>query len=232
MESLNLSSIKTWAEADRPREKMLLKGKNALSDAELLAILLGSGSRNESAVELAKKILNQANNNLNDLGQTSLNDLQKHKGIGEAKAITIAAAMELGRRRQATMPTQRPSIRSSQDAFKILASLVMDLPHEEFWILILNRANKVLRTVQISSGGLAGTVVDTKKIYQRVLEHERANGIILCHNHPSGNLSPSKADLDITKKIKAAGQVLDIQVLDHLIIAGNQYMSFADEGHL
>ncbi|MCP4442104.1 MAG: JAB domain-containing protein [Aureispira sp.] len=232
METLKLSSIKTWAEADRPREKMILKGKNALSDAELLAILLGSGSRNESAVELAQKILRAANDNLNDLGQTTLKDLQKHKGVGEAKAITIAAAMELGRRRQSTTPTQRPSIRSSQDAFNILASLVMDLPHEEFWVLILNRANKVLRSVQISSGGLAGTVVDTKKIYQRVLDHERANSIILCHNHPSGNLSPSKADLDVTKKIKAAGQVLDIQVLDHLIISGNSYLSFADEGYL
>lgn len=232
MEALKLSSIKTWAAADRPREKMLLKGKNALSDAELLAILLGSGSREESAVQLAKRILQQANNNLNELGQTSLNDLQKHKGIGEAKAITIAAAMELGRRRQATTAIQRPSIQSSQDAFKILGALVMDLPHEEFWILILNRANKVLRTTQISSGGLAGTVVDTKKIYQRVLECERANGIILCHNHPSGNLSPSKADLDVTKKIKAAGQVLDIQVFDHLIISGNRYLSFADEGYI
>lgn len=224
--------ISSWALEDRPREKMSTKGKNALSDAELLAIILGSGSRYQSAVQLAQTVLASVDNNLNALGELKIKDFKRFKGIGEAKAIAIAAAMEIGRRRQGATVLERPQIRSSQDAYQVLSPMVMDLSHEEFWILVLNRANKVIGKVQISSGGLSGTVVDTKKLYQRCLEFERVNAIILCHNHPSGNLSPSQADLDVTTKIIDAGKLLDIKVLDHLIISGPKYLSFADEGYI
>ncbi|MGK0387319.1 MAG: DNA repair protein RadC [Maribacter sp.] len=224
-------TIKSWAEEDRPREKLLAKGKSSLSDAELVAILIGSGSRNESAVSLSQKILKSVDNNLNNLGKTSLSNLMKFKGIGEAKAITIAAALELGRRRQLSDIKERPQIRSSKDAYHVLAPLIMDLPHEEFWILLLNRANKVIGRERVSIGGVAGTVVDAKIIFRKALEM-LASGIILCHNHPSGNLSPSHADLEITKKLKRAGETLEINILDHLIIAENEYFSFADEGKL
>ncbi len=224
-------SIKSWAEEDRPREKLLLRGKQHLSDAELIAILIGSGSRNESAVELSKRILQKSENNLNELGKCSLESLMKFKGIGEAKAITIAAALELGRRRQLSHIKTRPQIRSSKDAFQILAPLVMDLPHEEFWILLLNRANKVIAREQVSIGGVTGTVVDAKIIFRKALSN-LACGIILCHNHPSGNLNPSQADLEITRKLKRAGETLEINILDHLIITENGYFSFADEGKL
>lgn len=226
------TTIKSWAEEDRPREKMSLKGRLALSDAELIAILLGSGSRNESALDLAKRVLAAASNNLHTLSELSLPDLQKFKGIGEAKAITIAAALELGRRRQAVAPAERPQITSSNDAYRVLVDVLTDLPHEEFWILLLNRANRVTHRCRISEGGQAGTVVDTKKIFQRVLAQERTASIILAHNHPSGNLTPSQADLDITRRIKDAGKVLDVAVLDHLIIGNNAFMSFADQGYL
>lgn len=228
----NSNPITSWALEDRPREKMTLKGKNALSDAELIAILLGSGTRDESAVEVAKNILKSVENNLNSLGELTLKDMQRIRGIGEAKAIIIAAAMELGRRRQATSVLERPMIRCSQDAYHVLAPMVMDLAHEEFWILILNRANKVIGRAHISSGGLSGTVVDTKKLFQRVLEFERANAIVLCHNHPSGNMSPSQSDIELTRKIVDAGKLLDIKILDHVIIAGPNYLSFMDEGYL
>ncbi len=223
-------SIKTWAEEDRPREKLVKKGKQALSNSELLAILLGSGSRSESAVSLAQRILQASDNNLNELGLQPLVKLMEFKGIGEAKAITIAAAMELGRRRQMTAPKERPQVRSSKDAFDAVASL-MDLPHEEFWILLLNQSNLILGKEQISLGGTAGTVVDAKILFRKAIQGE-ASSIILVHNHPSGNLQPSQADLDITQKLKSAGKTLDIPVLDHLIISSKGYYSFADEGKM
>jgi len=228
----NSNPIHSWAMEDRPREKMSLKGKNALSDAELIAILLGSGTRNQSAVELAKSILSSVENNLNALCELGLKELQRFRGIGEAKAIIIAAAMELGRRRQASSTLERPLIRCSRDAYNILAPLVMDLSHEEFWVLPLNRANKVMGKIHISSGGLSGTVVDTKKLFQKALEFDRVNALVLCHNHPSGNLSPSESDLELTKKIIEGGKLLDIKILDHLIISGTNYLSFADESYL
>ena len=223
-------AITAWAEEDRPREKLLSKGKQALSDAELIAILLGSGSREETAVGLAQRILQSVENNLVDLGNCSLAELQRFKGIGEAKAITIAAAAELGRRRQFTEPKKKPQITSSNDAYKIIAPILMDLAHEEFWILILNRNNIVIGKEKISSGGVAGTVVDAKNVFLRAIQKERATGIILCHNHPSGNLKPSQADILLTKKIKGGGQLIDITVHDHLIISEKGYFSFADDG--
>ncbi|MEM9990871.1 MAG: DNA repair protein RadC [Bacteroidota bacterium] len=221
--------LKDWAEEDRPREKFLLKGKQALSDAELLAILLRSGSRSESVVSLSQRILSSASNNLSELGRHSLEQLMEFKGIGKTKAITIIAAMELGRRRQMTSPAERPQIRSSKDAFDVVAPTLMDLPHEEFWILLLNRANQVVKKEQISRGGTAGTVVDAKIVFRKALAGE-ASSIILVHNHPSGNLRPSQADKDITQKLKTAGKALDIAVLDHLIVSSKGYYSFADEG--
>jgi len=226
-------SIKAWAEEDRPREKFLLKGKQNLSDAELLAILLGSGSRNETAVSLAQRILQSVSNDLNELGKRAIPDLIKgFNGVGQAKAITIAAAMELGRRRQMTDIKEKPKVVSSQDAYHIIAPVLMDLPHEEFWILLLNRGNKVLAKEQISSGGTTGTVVDAKVLFRKVLGHPSITSIILSHNHPSGNLFPSEADKELTKKLRTAGKTLDIAVLDHLIIGEKGYYSFADEGIL
>lgn len=223
-------AITAWAEEDRPREKLLTKGKQALSDAELIAIILGSGSREESAVSLAQRILNSVENNLNDLGRSSLSELQKFKGIGEAKAISIAAALELGRRRQLSDIRERPKITCSADAFQAIAPILMDLPHEEFWILILNRSNIVIGREKISSGGVAGTVVDAKNVFLKAIQKERSTGIILCHNHPSGNLQPSQADISLTKKLKSGGQLIDISVHDHLIVSEKGYYSFADEG--
>jgi DNA repair protein RadC len=225
----NYISIKSWAEEDRPREKLLLKGRNALTDAELVAILIGSGSRSESAVDLSKRILKSVENNLNELGKSSISELMKFKGIGEAKAISIAAALELGRRRQLSDVKKRPQIRSSRDAYNVIAQLLVDLPHEEFWILLLNRSNHVIGRSQISSGGTSGTIVDAKMIFKKALEVQ-ASAIIMCHNHPSGSLKPSQADLSVTKKIKQGGTYLDIGVLDHLIISERGYCSLADEG--
>ena len=223
-------SIKDWSDDDKPREKLRLKGKHALSNAELLAILLGSGSRSTSAVDLAKEILKNADNNLNELGKISIDELiKKFHGVGEAKAITIAAAMELGRRRQMSSIKDRPEIRGSQDAYNAIAPMLIDLHHEEFWILMLNRGNQVLKRVQVSQGGVAGTVVDAKIIFKRALEIP-ASAIILCHNHPSGNLRPSMPDIEITKKIKTGAELIDIKVLDHLIVSERGYFSFADEG--
>lgn len=222
--------IKKWANDDRPREKLRAKGKHALSNAELIAILIGSGSRSTSAVDLAKEILQSAENNLNELGKISIDELIKNfHGIGEAKAITITAALELGRRRQMSDIKERPHIRSSQDAYNAIAPMLIDLQHEEFWILMLNRGNQVLKRVQISQGGVAGTVVDAKIIFKRALEIP-ASALVLCHNHPSGNLRPSGADIEITKKIKAGAELIDINVLDHLIVSERGYFSFADEG--
>jgi DNA repair protein RadC len=226
--------IKSWAEEDRPREKMLLKGKHSLSNAELLAILLGSGSREETAVGLAQRILRTVGNDLNELGKCSIADLSgRYKGVGEAKAITIAAAMELGRRRQLSSIQEKPQICSSRDSYDAIAPLLMDLHHEEFWILVLNRANRLLGRQQISRGGVAGTVVDAKVVFRKALETApQACSVVLCHNHPSGNLYPSQADLELTLKLRQAGQVLDMQVIDHLIISQAGYYSFADDGKM
>ncbi|MBL7972744.1 MAG: DNA repair protein RadC [Prolixibacteraceae bacterium] len=222
-------SIKEWAVEDRPREKMLAKGIRSLSEAELVAILIGSGNPEESAVEVSRRILASVNNNLNELGKKSINDLQKFKGIGPAKAITIASAMELGRRRKETEPDEKPKVVTSSDAASIFRPLLSDLPHEEFWILLLNRNNLVIDKMMVSQGGLAGTVIDVRIILKVALD-KLASSMILCHNHPSGNLIPSEADKEITKKIKEAGKHMDIPVLDHLIIGNDTYFSFADEG--
>lgn len=223
--------ITEWSPEDRPREKLLLKGTSALTEAELIAILIGSGTAKTSAVELAKKILLQVNNNLNDLARFTVKDLMKVKGIGEAKAITIVAAIELGRRRKEQDPEEKPKINSSKDAFDLLKGHLMDLTHEEFWVLYLNRSNRVLNKKRISEGGVAGTVADPKIIFKLALE-ELASGVIVAHNHPSGNLTASQSDLDLTQKLKEAGKFLEIQLLDHLIIANQKYYSFADEGLL
>ena len=228
----NHLAINQWAEEDRPREKLLHKGKSALTDAELIAIIIGSGSRSESAVSLSKRILSSTENDLNRLGKCSIADLMKFKGIGEAKAISIAAAVELGARRQMTAVRVKPTIRSSRDAYNLLGHTLTDLPHEEFWMLILNRASKVLAKVQMSVGGTSGTIMDAKLIFKRVLEQPGATSLILCHNHPSGNPNPSPSDVTLTKKLTEAGKVLDIRVLDHLIIAGSGYYSFGDEGRM
>ncbi|MFN8355337.1 MAG: DNA repair protein RadC [Spirosomataceae bacterium] len=222
-------TIKSWAEEDRPREKLMLKGKAALSDAELLGILIGSGIQNLTAVDLAKDILRNISNDLNQLAKLSVKDLSKFKGIGEARAITIVAALELGRRRKETEAQERPKVTSSNDAFQVLRPHLMDLPHEEFWVILLNRGNQVIRTVQISTGGVSGTVADPKLIFKYALEY-LASAIILAHNHPSGNLTPSQADKDLTRKIKEGGRVLEVPVLDHLILSDKRYLSFADEG--
>ncbi len=224
-------SIKSWAEADRPREKLLAKGKSALSEAELIAILIGSGNTQESAVELSKRILNSVDNNLVELGKLDVNALCKFKGIGEAKAISIIAALELGRRRNEQTTPERESITSSRQAFNLLHPILADLPHEEFWLIFLNRANKVIKKQSISKGGVAGTVVDAKMIFKPAVEN-LASSVILCHNHPSGNRTPSQEDIALTRKIKEAGRALDISVHDHIIIANDTYYSFADEGLL
>ncbi len=224
-------SIKSWAEDDRPREKLLLKGKTALSDAELIAILIGSGSRSESAVDLSKKILNSIDNSINKLGKLSVSELQKFKGIGEAKAISIITALELGRRRRLEEAMELPKITSSKAVFNIMQPIIGELQHEEFWIIFLNNSNKVLYKQQSSKGGLTGTIVDVRIVFKKAIELF-ATAIILCHNHPSGKLQPSNADKLITTKLKKAGETLDIKVLDHLIITENDYFSFADESLL
>lgn len=224
-------SIKAWAEDDRPREKLMHKGTVSLSDAELVAILIGSGNADESAVELSKRILASVNNNLHDLAKLGVRDLMKFKGIGEAKAISIVAALELGRRRKDDTKPDKPKITSSNDAFEVMAPLLSDLPHEEFWVLLLNRANKVLHKALISRGGITGTVADTRIIYKLAIDY-LACSIILCHNHPSGNLTPSSQDFTLTRNLVAAGKTMDIPVLDHLIISDEGYYSFADEGTL
>lgn len=221
--------IKSWAEEDRPREKLLAKGRQALSDAELLAILIGSGSPEETAVELCRRILHSAGNNLNNLGHMSVHDLMKFKGIGEAKALTIAAALELSRRRSNTEFTRHDKITCSKDVASIFLPVLGDLLHEEFWLLFLNRSNGVLGKHKLSSGGMAGTVVDAKMIFKAALDF-KASGIILCHNHPSGNLKPSDADVALTRNLKSAGKTLEINVHDHVIIAHHDFFSFADEG--
>jgi len=228
---MEYSPIKQWAEDDRPREKLLLKGRSALSDAELLAILMGSGSRNESAVDLAKRILHQSNDNLIELSKLGVNELTKFKGVGEAKAISIIAAMELGKRRRGAEVLDKKKITSSRDVFEYFSGIFGDSNYEAFFILLLNRANKVIRQVQISEGGLSGTVADPKKIFKIALEHN-ASSVVLCHNHPSGNIQPSDADLSLTRKLKSAGEMLDLPVVDHIILGEEKYYSFADEGRM
>jgi len=222
-------SISQWAEDDKPREKLVLKGKHSLSDAELIAILIGSGNREETAVDLSKRILNFVNNNLVELSKLSVTDLCKFKGIGDAKAITIIAALELGRRRRESEVVQKKKITSSKDAYEILQTVLSDVPHEEFWVLMLNRANHVTAKIAISEGGSSSTIVDPKKIFKLALEN-KAEAMVLGHNHPSGNLKPSEDDIKITKKITEAGKFLEISILDHIIIGENAYFSFADEG--
>ena len=224
-------SIKLLAEDDRPREKFLLKGRNALSDSELLAIIMGSGSRDESAVQLARKILKSVDNNWHQLSRVSLKDLMKFKGVGEAKAIGISAALEIGRRRSSQEITERPKITQSSDAYKILHPFLADLSTEEFWAIYLNQSNKVLSKTRLTSGGINQSVVDTRVLLKIALEN-LATGIIIAHNHPSGSLQPSKEDINITKQINEAGKILQIKLLDHLIITQRAYLSFADESLL
>jgi len=223
--------IHEWAEDDRPREKLLLKGKHSLSDAELIAILMGSGSKNESAVDLAKRILKAAKDNLIELSKLGVKDLIKFKGVGEAKAISIIAALELGKRRRREEAIEKKKIGSSVDVFEYFAGIIGDANYEAFYILLLNRANKIIREIQISEGGFSGTVADPKKIFKIALE-QNASAIILCHNHPSGNIKPSDADIKLTQKLKNAGEMLDLPVIDHIILGDENYFSFADEGKL
>lgn len=225
----NKISIKAWAEEDRPREKLSTQGRRALTDAELIAILIGSGSRTESAVELSKRILHYYGNDLNNLGRASIIELSKFKGIGEAKAISIIAALEVGRRRNDTESKAPETVNGAKDAYKILRPFMMDLNHEEFWLLLLNQGGKIISKELISKGGLTGTVADPKIIFSIALQHN-AVSIVMAHNHPSGNLKPSQLDIDLTKKIANAGRLLDINVLDHLIVTNDGYYSFADEG--
>ncbi len=222
--------LSEWAKEDRPREKLNNKGATSLTEAELLAILIGSGNREETAVELSRRILNHAKNNLLELGRFSIHELTSNfKGIGEAKAITIVAAMELSRRRSESETIEKRQIKSSKDIFDIFHSSLSDLPYEEFWILLLNRGNKAINKIKISHGGVSGTVVDTKIILKFVLEN-LASSIILCHNHPSGNKNPSSEDITITQKIKKACEAIDVTLLDHIIISNNSFLSFTDEG--
>lgn len=227
-EEPNSFSIKNWSDADKPREKLIQNGHSVLTDAELLAILIGSGSRNESAVSLSKKILASTNNNLNELGKLSLKQLMSFKGIGEAKAVTITAALEIGRRRRIEETKNKTKINSSKQVFELLQPIIGELPHEEFWIVYLNNANTVLQKNQLSKGGITGTLVDIRLVLKQALEYG-AVGLILAHNHPSGTLKPSNADKQITAKLKTAATVLDIKVLDHLIITEKAYFSFADQ---
>lgn len=224
-----ITSIKSWAEDDRPREKFLLKGRQSLSDAELIAIMLGSGSRNQSAVDLAKDVLKAYDNQLGSLGRLQVGDLKKFKGIGEAKAISVLAALELGRRRGAEVKESKPKIGSSKDAYQILSPFLADIDHEEFWILLLSRSHEVKDKVCISRGGISGTVVDQRLIFKPAIER-LASAIILAHNHPSGTLHPSQQDKTLTKKVVESAKLLDIPVLDHIICTDNGYYSFADEG--
>lgn len=224
-------SIKNWAEDDRPREKLELKGEFALSDAELLAILIGSGSKNESAVALAKRILASVKNSLQNLAKLSITDLNEFKGIGKAKAINILAALELGRRRRLEEAEKQVTVTSSKQVFEYMQPLLADISCEEFWVLYLNNSNKVLKKENLSKGGITNTLVDVRILFKKALEN-KATAIIVCHNHPSGKVTPSISDKKITEKIAAAGKILDIKLLDHLIITENMYFSFMDENLL
>lgn len=232
MENKLKLNIKDWAEEDRPREKMLLKGVSALSDAELLGILIGSGNKKETAVELAQRILHSTENNLNTLGKLAIKELIKNfNGIGEAKAITIVAALELGKRRKLSEIVVQPQITSSETVYQIFHPILADLKHEEVWVLLLNRANKILKKIQVSKGGVAGTIVDIRLIMKEAID-SLASAMILCHNHPSGNSNPSGDDDKITHKLKEAGQIMDIRLLDHIIVCDHTYYSYLDKGRI
>ncbi|MBP6576853.1 MAG: DNA repair protein RadC [Chryseobacterium sp.] len=224
-------NLKSLAEDDRPREKFLLKGKSAVSDSELLAIIMGSGNREESAVELARRILNSVENNWHRLSLLSIKDLTKFKGVGEAKAISIATALEIGNRKSQQEVLERQQISSSKDAFEILQPHLSDLQTEEFWAIFLNHQNKILYKTCLFRGGIASSVADVRVVFKTALEHFSTQ-IIVAHNHPAGSLKPSKEDINITQKIKDAGKLLDIDLLDHLILTQNKYYSFKDEGIL
>ena len=221
--------ITNWAVGDRPREKLVQNGTSSLSDAELLAILISSGTKEKSAVDLGRELLNLVNNNLNALGKLGISDFTKLHGIGIARAVTIAAALELGRRRKLSESAEVIQIKCSKDVSDIFTPILSDLSHEEFWILFLNRSNKVINMMKLSQGGVSGTVTDVRMVMKKAIEY-LASGIIVCHNHPSGNLNPSESDTKITQKIKEAGNFMDIQLLDHLIISDKDYYSFADNG--
>ena len=221
-------TIKNWADTDKPREKMIAQGKTALSDAELLAILLGSGSADESAVELSRRILASVNNSLTTLGKQSLQQLQAFKGIGQAKAITVLAATEMGRRRAAETPEAQPKIEVAHNVFVLMQPLIGELPHEEFWVLYLNSTNRVIHKARLFSGGITHTTVDVRLLFKTALE-QGAIALILVHNHPSGSITPSKEDIELTQRVKTAGDMLDIKLLDHVIITEKEYLSLLDE---
>jgi len=223
--------INQWAEDDRPREKLLLKGKASLSDAELIAILMGSGSRNESAVDLAKRILRDAGDNLIEISRLGVSDLIKYKGIGEAKAISIIAALELGKRRRSSEILDRKKITSSQEVYEYAQSLLTDYIYEVFYVILLNRNNRIIKPVLIGEGGFADTFVDPKRVFKSAMEHN-ASSIILCHNHPSGNVNPSEQDIRLTRRLKHIGDLLDLKIIDHIIVCDDNYYSFADENIL
>lgn len=229
--NLDFLPIKAWAEEDRPREKLLLKGKASLSDAELIAILMNTGTQNETVLDISKKLLLAVQNNLSELSKLSIRDLTQFKGIGEAKAITITAALELGKRRREQEAAVKKLVKTSQEAYEQLRESFEDKPHEEFWILMLNKANRVIGKELVSKGGLTGTIADQRVIFKKAIDVS-ACGLIMAHNHPSGNANPSQADLLLTRKMVEAGKILDIAVLDHLIITEKEYYSFADEGNL
>lgn len=228
-DTTNPRAIHSWAEEDRPREKLLLKGRSILSNAELLAILIGSGTRELSAVDVGQLLLASSENNLNELARKTVKELIRIKGIGEAKAITIIAALELGRRRKESDVIKKRKITHSSDVYEEMQPYLADKTHEEFWILLLSRSNKVLRPIQVSIGGMSGTIADPKVIFKHALENS-ASSLILVHNHPSGNLNPSQADKDLTRQLQQGGKLLDIPILDHLIFTDRGYFSFADEG--
>jgi len=229
MNKYDSHALTTWAVEERPREKVMANGVQYLSDTELLAILIGSGTRHITAVELARQILKGAGNSLHLLGRQGIGELVRIKGVGPAKAISILAALELGRRRAGMQHTEKTPVKSSETVYKLFHPLMGDLEHEEFWLLMLNRANRVLGRYKVSQGGLSGTVIDTRIILKKALDN-LASSIIVCHNHPSGNKQPSDADLKITEKLKKAAEILEIKLLDHVIIADKSYFSFADEG--
>lgn len=224
-------NIKALAEDDRPREKFMKLGRHTLSDAELIAIIISSGNRDESAVQLARRMLSESGNNINELAKLSLNELRKFRGVGEAKAITIAAAFELGRRRTESVAVQKPKITSSNVAYELLNKRLCDLPHEEFWILLLDRANQVTKQENLSKGGISGTVVDIRLICKMAVENH-SSGVVIAHNHPSGQIVPSEQDKVITKKLKEALKLFEITLLDHVIIGDRRYYSFSDDGQL
>lgn len=225
----NYLKILQWAEEDRPREKLLLKTKAALSDAELLAIIIGSGSKEETAVDLCKRMLRDVNNDLSELAKLSVKDMEKYKGVGEAKAISIIAALELGRRRKDTSTPKRDKIECSKDIYDIILPNLLDSHYEEFWLLLLNRQNQIIKKVQISKGSVSSTIVDARLVFKPAIEH-LASSIILIHNHPSGTLKASKEDINITKKLVEVSKLFDIPILDHIIFTNDAYFSFADEG--